>query len=640
MYLQILLITHLLFYNLNIANRPQSIKYRDFYTEGVKQRESGNWKEALNIWLVAKDTLLSHGTYDPRIGIAFIELVTQKKAKEYYPIASKMYLWGFSDNNLEQYKEEVQKEVERIAPLLDKKEYSNWEKYLENHDATLFSKIRSFWAQKDPAPTTEINERLIEHWQRIAHIRNKFRTDSTNVFGTDDRGLIFVKYGEPNIIYQDKLGIDQFELMRWVDDFLIRQEIQRYNTLPEFEIWLYVTINSDESTIFLFGKRAGMGKFALRAGIEDFIPDRAFRRSSATNTRGILPGFMLQIQYYGELINFDRFYLDRYRELETIWSNARAAGRISPNYDVLRGLLGHYRGIDKDNAKQKYLPLDQSDYVLSLDPMDLLYKRIRILFLENKPMLFVMAASAAHSDIEDKKITFFRKQTKSRRYKMKHFLIVYDKNWNEIYRTMEDPSEKSINTSLFMVPQLDANYHYMVVAERTISSIKESNIPESDMPDTSRIIGIGKATLQDRTPLTIDTKTLEVSDLILGVKTPAGLDTTFSYPFPVVPRDRIRKTKPLHVYLEIYHLLLGSNKQANFRINSRIKKIKRKGKIDENKEMLSKSFDFKSSESTTKKTLEIDISNLTSGQYELELKIIDKISSQEKKRKELFEIIE
>jgi len=64
-------------------------------------------------------------------------------------------------------------------------------------------------------PATEINERLIEHYQRLAFVRKAF--PAFNKRGYDDRGAIYVKYGPP-------------------DDRILTPESGYYNAM---ETWAY-----------------------------------------------------------------------------------------------------------------------------------------------------------------------------------------------------------------------------------------------------------------------------------------------------------------------------------------------------------------------------------------------------------------
>lgn len=66
---------------------------------------------------------------------------------------------------------------------------------------------RTYWAARDPDPTTRINERLVEHYRRIIYSRLHF---STGKDPWDRRGEIYVRYGHPD----DR---QQFILKSWED---------------------------------------------------------------------------------------------------------------------------------------------------------------------------------------------------------------------------------------------------------------------------------------------------------------------------------------------------------------------------------------------------------------------------------------
>lgn len=54
---------------------------------------------------------------------------------------------------------------------------------------------RTYWAARDPDPTTRINERLVEHYRRVIYSRLHF---STGKEPWDRRGEIYVRYGHPD----------------------------------------------------------------------------------------------------------------------------------------------------------------------------------------------------------------------------------------------------------------------------------------------------------------------------------------------------------------------------------------------------------------------------------------------------------
>ena len=61
--------------------------------------------------------------------------------------------------------------------------------------------IDRFWLQKDQDPTTEVNERLQEHYQRVWMARQYF---AESVYPWDRRGEVYLRYGEPD--YRSRSG--------------------------------------------------------------------------------------------------------------------------------------------------------------------------------------------------------------------------------------------------------------------------------------------------------------------------------------------------------------------------------------------------------------------------------------------------
>ncbi|HEX9653080.1 MAG TPA: GWxTD domain-containing protein [bacterium] len=604
----------------------------DLYQRGIAQRDSGNWQAALDTWWTAMDTTRTQIKPDPRIGCAFIELTTQKQATDYYDKANDMYFWGISCD-VSSFKDELRDEIDRISPLLREEIYEVWPKLLKDADPALTKNLRGFWVSKDPIPSTTINERLIEHWERIAHVREKYKNENTTVYGCDDRGLVFVKFGAPDQSYRSNFGSDQLEIMRWIDDFMLRQEVQRFNNNPDFEIWIYKTLKKNESTIFIFGKKDGFAKYGLRSGVEELIPERAFRRSSTQTLQGILPGAMLQLMYYSQLVLVDPFYLERYRELEALWANARAGGKLSPDYEVVKSLVSHFQNVDKATVEFEYMPTDRTDALEGLEPLDMKYYSFRYLDRLRHSRLCLMAVSTTQS-YEDIAFTSFFAEEKSSKFKYRHILLSYDENWNIKERLVDYSALKNFNTSLFNITQGQLPGHYTLVSEKVLLDVRKSDLELADIPDTAKVIGLGTAFLGEISPLSPDSTQFEMSDLLIGVETTNSVEKELNYPFPVIPRRTFKRLPTLSVYLEIYFLI----NQPTLNLLCEIKRFKAKGKSDKLEETTAKMFTFDTTDRSMKRTLEIDIKKLIPGDYELLLKVTNKGTKNTQTRKAYFQI--
>jgi len=59
--------------------------------------------------------------------------------------------------------------------------------------------LRQFWGELDPDPTTEINERKLEHYSRIVHSRLTFSVPEKSIDGCKTkRGEMYIRYGPPS----------------------------------------------------------------------------------------------------------------------------------------------------------------------------------------------------------------------------------------------------------------------------------------------------------------------------------------------------------------------------------------------------------------------------------------------------------
>ncbi len=79
----------------------------------------------------------------------------------------------------------------------------------------------AFWARRDPAPVTEANERLLEHYRRVAFAREHF---GTYRFPWDARGEAYIRYGNPDHISRSNdIRLERHSRLVDVKDRLVAQ---------------------------------------------------------------------------------------------------------------------------------------------------------------------------------------------------------------------------------------------------------------------------------------------------------------------------------------------------------------------------------------------------------------------------------
>ncbi|MBT5829702.1 MAG: GWxTD domain-containing protein, partial [Candidatus Latescibacteria bacterium] len=121
---------------------------------------------------------------------------------------------------------------------------------------------RRFWTRTDPSPLTRVNERLIEHYRRVAYARTNF---GQGRFPWDDRGEVYVRFGEPD--HMSSSNDLQIEMDRDVqdarDNFVRRKRVHLQVTpgqpifpIPKNTWWTYwVYTNLDRGIEFAFIRR-------------------------------------------------------------------------------------------------------------------------------------------------------------------------------------------------------------------------------------------------------------------------------------------------------------------------------------------------------------------------------------------------
>ncbi len=589
-----------------------------YYNEGAQLRDTGNYEEAAQVWIQGARVLAMRDLIDPRIGIELVDLVTKNKFESQYEIATLIYLWGYGSQELFKYKEFIENDVRRIMPLLPKASGNEWKDLLEKEDISIGRKISRFWVESDPVQSTPVNERIIEHWERIHYARKNFRLNDNSVYGTDDRGLIFVKFGPPDQAVTDNLFRNSQEYMENPN----AAQMVNYKNYQEITIWKYMNLGTDRNVIYIFGE-AESSPYGLRNGLDDFIPNRAYRGF----TNEIPPGILLQMQAYQQFENFDPYFRQRLMEIQKQISMYRYDARM------LRQVRDRFRQEDRNNPDKLWGPQEFSELNLYINDIEVMFSQSRILDENNEPKIAVAAMSYIESPLTTE-LSEIVELSKMEKYTLQHSLIIRDSLMNEIDRDSEPPTALFSNTSSFIVDHTPEKNHFTLAVEvydpTRNSSLRES-IASANMPY------IGHRTFEVPEPLNPDLELLELSDLVTGYEVSDEL-LNKNFPFPVIPGEEIPYGQNLQVYLEIYHLFLGSDNLAHYMIEFRIARAAESGLIARirgrsNPELLlTQSYNLDSNSRTAKENVMFDISSLEPGDYEFEVEVTDQMSGQNKMR--------
>jgi GWxTD domain-containing protein len=669
-----------------------SAQYHDaeWLEQGLLAEFRGDYEQALNLWIDARQELEDP---DSRIGLEFIRLVTEREMSDYYEIASDMYYWAVSSPFTDYNRAAIRQEIERLRPITGDGIYRQWIKWFEEGDQRLGTDMRGFWIQMDPTPGVMVNERLIEHWHRIAYARTNFVKNNNTAYGTDDRALTYIRYGEPNDRKSGVLSLDQQNLGRWlaqqfetaqiVDDAdenqLVRLEIEdlsddntgsyqqleeyvfQFHEYPEYEVWIYEPLTDEETRplIFIFGTDVRTGDYEKQDSVDDFIPQRAYlsdRRSQPSRTefvrQGLTPALALQMLYYEQLSEVDPYFQDRLNNIRESFIDqgplAYASLDLSlrsQNREMLQMRANEApREVSSLGRQLPNIPLEVHQYRF----LDEDYSPLLISFVESNPGSALRRDLEFNSDIynipeSEIDTTGFNDHIEAYTdFLLDHKLIFYDESWNEIEHRQDSPdiAEFDQHHGERLLQSVFVSDHHMQHFQ-SASAMLFNNNPESKtlyptiFPDPLR--GLGTLKNRQPVPLEHDPNRLELGDLILGFRDEVPEDYPFD--FRVANDQMIPGNQSLLLHFQVYNLVPRATGFTHFELTYRIYPVLEDGTLLTDQEAFYLTINFEQDETRVVEDLEIQTNQLESGLYELQVRVQDRVTEQERNRNIRFEVM-
>ncbi|NBB76390.1 MAG: GWxTD domain-containing protein [Bacteroidetes bacterium] len=648
------------------------------YDRGLELLNESSVTEALEVWYNAYEQT---DETDSRIGFEFIRVVTDKELRSYYEPATKMYFRALQGNGTMESRNALRQEIERLKPIIGNGIYRQWTTWWEERKPTLSSDMKGFWIQKDPTPSDEINERLIEHWLRISEAKDRFTKKGSTVYGTDDRALIFIRYGDADRVRSGILTLQSFNVRDWLerqlwadisemdeeegrafreqrDRFMNRlhDAIYEYHRYPAYEIWVYesITENQQQPVIFLFGTDVRNDEFSLQTSLEDFIPEQAYypdriEDSGDTNfTRaGITPALVLQLLYYEQLIQADPFFEER---LNNLRDRILAQGP-----EAFRGMDLIFRSESQQmiQSQSADVPVDNSTFKEMVPRIPLMAEYYRFLDESLQPVIMTVLRSEPG---EAFLIDFNRNRGRNlerglpsdtlnileeySEYGLTHNLITYDQEWTVSESVSSEPAlyvsqsaESRPSISLFEQPHSDKLSQAATVL---LKNFDPDSRAVYETPFSPALRGWNKIQLQQPEPLQSHPDSLEVADLVLGYNAPNI--TTPPFPFRVAYDHTVPYGETLLLHLEVYNLEEQPDGFTNFEMTYRIFPIDEQGRRKTDQTEFILTVNFTNEDSQVTENLEIETAGLNPGLYELVARFTDTESGQEKRRAIRFEV--
>ncbi|MCC5914747.1 MAG: GWxTD domain-containing protein [Balneolaceae bacterium] len=222
-----------------------------------------NWELAIRVLLQP----FSDGNDPlPEAGFKAIRVAAKYNAVDFYGAVSQAYLVALKNSTFSEHSDLLHIEANELLPLLSEEESEEIKALISNESDDLQEVIAGYWIQQNPYPSTPVNERLIEHFVRIQYAKENFTLASNTVYGTDDRGLIFVRFGEPHRMIREQIPLNEIQDPATGEVYNVQS-----NALIDFHLWSY-NEQTDDELLFIFGREQGMGRFGLRNSIISMIP--------------------------------------------------------------------------------------------------------------------------------------------------------------------------------------------------------------------------------------------------------------------------------------------------------------------------------------------------------------------------------
>ena len=482
----------------------------DPWQRGRAMIDAGDVEGGLLFWIDVRDSLTAAGNHDPRIGTQFVEAVAEHGLGRFTEAATEMFYWGLSGRGpfADEIRDEILEEGRRTFTLTDSVVADYWIEAGREDPESLAIAIKTYWIERDPTPTTPVNERLVEHWQRIAHAR---RTYGEFIERAEREGINSAERRSAGISDEDWARVD-------------RQ--------PQYEIWRYAKPYERDFYYYLFGNVEGVGRFQLVEGLHRLLPSNA----RVYKHNDVRFQYYLERFYYVDLARIGGPYGQRLAELERLWGGSRA-----PSEGFLEAASQQFIEDDRWLARE---PRPSTASEIDDAPRSALSAQAARILADAEPRILLLAVSSP----------LWRPRIESGSlgdslvlapFVARHTVVIRDRGMNEMARAGMVPVDGQDDISTVVLRHPDAIGHLSVTAEH---KVEEEGADEDDSD-----IGVlpGQRHFRVGSPLRRSETEFEVSDLIVGLAPRPELSLE-GVPVPLLPATRFWRNDLMRVYFEIY----------------------------------------------------------------------------------------
>ena len=609
---------------------------KDFYTETCSEISSNKnisidiGQRNLNFM---RQSIEMNKCQNPDVAFTFIDRLIDNNAFEHYQFAEELYFLSLSTQPDKAEMGQIKDEAEKLLPLLPYERKPEWEDKIENGDPSLAKEIKKFWKLQDPVLSTPTNERLREHWQRVAYARQEFDKNKDGIYGSDDRGTIYIKLGPPTFKRSGMLFLDNSEIKSKLYDlalfkgeinpreiFNLQMSIKQQYMPRYYEVWVYRNLNSRRPALYIFGESAQKRTFGMRKSLEEFIPSGSYSMGISspwrynTGPRGLNAGPFLQMSLYNALSTVDAYFGNQLNEYERHWFDY-LSGQL--NFSALKTVNNPTRAEQKLRKIQEEAPEVKSDLTNNLDLIDQNYRVYRFLNENNEPVNKIMVFGTPHDKLIPNDALINEHQYPT--YEMNHALRVFDDSGGQFYLDKADLVLKKNNAAsngiMLKIPAYRSDSEQFSDSPTVMLSSEVRRIPATTENQNIRkkiVIASSVEKIAQPKPLNSNPGTFEVSDIIWGYESDQKDRLTDELPFTIPAVDKLPEDKNLMIYFETYHLKADLDSLFNYRVEYSIHRKKRWRTIDTGIKL---TLNFSSASTGSKENIEIKTTDLEPSKY-------------------------
>ncbi len=622
---------------------------------------------ALDTAALGIETLKSHNRFDIFLADEFVKLAIQLQKTEYYERVTESFYEILENARLPGDGQILTRLYEQCQFLLSPSQQKEYESLAASSHAPGRA-LRKFWRSKDATPVTPLNERLIEHLQRVEHAL-KFYPNSLPR-GFDDRGLIYVKLGKPSGVAS--AGVSG-------------RDIRSNYTFKPNEVWLYNFI--DPQLYFPFVHLQDKRGYVLVEGIEQAITgalaaskwrSHAPRVGVITDSlgRSISPGLIsdtpeidTRIYFYKQLAIVSPVFHQRVNELETLL--------LQKQYEQIPLPASYYTQIAvnqmttsdfrDDSFRDQITPTEVSS-ILGAEALPLRYRTARFLESDGSTRVEIYLGLRRRDLV-------LKENIQPNVLMLKMSATVEDATLRPAANpqtsivlpglfTQNDSSNSNLGVLvevLTIKTHLDSFYVSGEVGGWLTSVSMQPPAPADTGAaepglylNSEKLLRLASFRSSQQTALRLEARQqpLLMSDVQLSrqiepnadsqTTTKSGL-TIEPYPF-----QRVERQRPLFLYFEIYGLTLGEDNASSYRISYEAEQISEKQNIWKKvKSLLGKKpggqielqSDYRGDSSNINEWISLDLSALAPGAVKINVTITDLHTGGTAKRAIEFELI-